>query len=110
MKTKRGIGIIFFRADNYIDVVENFQLGIYVFKYQTQLQIFHRSPPASLLHCIENILNHYSGNCRDSLTLDALIFTKVPVTRIRFQIVPFSFPCVYRSIHFGLRIQMFALS
>ena len=28
---------------------------------------FTKSPPASLWHCIENILNHLSGKCRDSL-------------------------------------------
>ena len=28
---------------------------------------FTKSPPASLSHCIENILNHLSGKCRDSL-------------------------------------------
>ena len=36
--------------------------------------------------------------------------SQAPVTRIRFQIVPFSFRCVFKSIHFGLRIQMFAFS
>ena len=34
--------------------------------------------------------------------------TKAPVTRMPFQIVPFSYRCVFKSIHFGLRIQMFA--
>ena len=28
---------------------------------------FTKSPPASLLHCIENILNHLCGKCHDSL-------------------------------------------
>ena len=28
---------------------------------------FTKSHPASLLHCIENILNQLSGKCRDSL-------------------------------------------
>ena len=37
---------------------------------------FSKSPPASLLHCIENILNLSSGKCRDSLTMAALSFTK----------------------------------
>ena len=41
-------------------------------KYTT----FTKSPPASLLHCIEYILNHSSGKCRDSLTTAALSFTK----------------------------------
>ena len=27
---------------------------------------FTKSPPASLLHCIENILNHSSKKCSDS--------------------------------------------
>ena len=35
-----------------------------------------KSPPASLSHCIENILNHSSGKCLDSLTMAALSFTK----------------------------------
>ena len=37
-----------------------------------------------------------------------LLPTKAPVTRIRFQIIPFSYRCVFKSIHFGLHIQMFA--
>ena len=37
---------------------------------------FTKSPPASLLHYIKNILNHSSGNYRDSLTMAALSFTK----------------------------------
>ena len=36
---------------------------------------FSKSPPASLSHCIENILSHSSGKCRDSLTMAALKFT-----------------------------------
>ena len=36
---------------------------------------FTKSPPAPFLHCIENILNHSSGKCRDSLTMAALSFT-----------------------------------
>ena len=34
--------------------------------------------------------------------------TKAPATRMRFQIVPFSYRFVFKSIHFGLRIRMFA--
>ena len=38
---------------------------------------FTKSPPASLLHCIENILNHSSGKYRNSLSSKtALSFTK----------------------------------
>ena len=37
---------------------------------------FTKSPPASLSHCIENVLNHSSGKCRDFLTMAALSFTK----------------------------------
>ena len=37
---------------------------------------FTKSPPSSSLHCIENILNHSSGKCHDSLTMAALRFTK----------------------------------
>ena len=36
--------------------------------------------------------------------------TKAPVTRMGFQIVLFPYRCVFRSIHFGLRIQMFVFS
>ena len=38
---------------------------------------FTKSPPASLLHCIENILNHSSWKCRNFPSLmAALSFTK----------------------------------
>ena len=37
---------------------------------------FSRSPPASLLHCMRNILSHSSGKWRDSLTMAALSFTR----------------------------------
>ena len=37
---------------------------------------FSKSPTASLLHCIGNILSHSSGKWRDSLTMAALSFTK----------------------------------
>ena len=37
---------------------------------------FTKSPPASLEHSIENILNHSSGKCPDSLTIAALSFAK----------------------------------
>ena len=36
---------------------------------------FSKSPPASLIHCIENVLSHSSGKWRDSLTMAALSFT-----------------------------------
>ena len=39
-------------------------------------KVFTKSPPASLLCCIENIFNHSSGKCRDSLTMAALSFAK----------------------------------
>ena len=35
---------------------------------------FSKSPPAWLLHCIENILSHSSGLCGDSLTMAVLSF------------------------------------
>ena len=38
-------------------------------------KIFTESRPTSFLHCVENILNHSSGKCRDSLTMAALSFT-----------------------------------
>ena len=37
---------------------------------------FTKVPPASLSHCIEDILNHSSETCCDSLTMAALSFTK----------------------------------
>ena len=36
---------------------------------------FSKSPPASLLHCIGNILSHSSGKWHDSLTIAALSFS-----------------------------------
>ena len=35
---------------------------------------FSKIPPASLIHCIKNILSHLSGNWRDSLTVAVLSF------------------------------------
>ena len=40
----------------------------------------------------------------DEVLMANLPPTKSPVTRMRFQIVPFSYRCVFKSIHFGLRI------
>ena len=46
---------------------------------------FSKCPLASLLHCIENILSHSSGNCCDSMRMTALsfifvqyLFTNIP--------------------------------
>ena len=36
---------------------------------------FSKRPPASLIHCIRNILSHSSGKWHDSLTMAALSFT-----------------------------------
>ena len=36
---------------------------------------FSKSPPASLVHCIENVLSHSSGKCRDSLAIADLSST-----------------------------------
>ena len=40
---------------------------------------FTTCPPASLLPCIENILNHSFGKCRDSLIKAALSFPNWPL-------------------------------
>ena len=37
---------------------------------------FTKSPPAFLLHCIENILNLSFGKCNDSLTMATTSFMK----------------------------------
>ena len=57
-----------FRADNYTDVMS--------ISKEHDYKSFTRSPPASLLHCIENIFNHSFGKCRDSVTMAALSFIK----------------------------------
>ena len=36
---------------------------------------FAKSPPASLIHCIGNILSHLSGKWRDSLIMAVLSLT-----------------------------------
>ena len=46
----------------------------------------------------------------DEVLIANLPPTEAPVTRLRFQIVPFSYRCVAKSIHFGLLIQMFVFS
>ena len=57
-------------------------------------------------------LGQYKGNfyIMDEVLIANLPPTKASVTRMSFQIVPFSYRCVFRSIHFGLRIQTFAFS
>ena len=57
-------------------------------------------------------LGQYKGNfCIMAKVLIAnLPPAKAPFTRMRFQIVPFLYRCVFKSIRFGLRIQMFAFS
>ena len=65
-----------FRADDYTDVIKNFNDELTSLSNKYNHKIFTRSPPASLLHCIEKILSHSSGKCRDSLTMATLSFTK----------------------------------
>ena len=57
-------------------------------------------------------LGQYKGNFYiiDEVLITNLPATKAPVTRVRFQIIPFSYHSVFKSIPFGLRIQMFAFS
>ena len=57
-------------------------------------------------------LGEYKGNfyTMDEVFIADLLPTNAPVTRMRFQIVAFSYRCVFKSIHFGLLIQMFAFS
>ena len=57
-------------------------------------------------------LGQYKGNfyIMDEVLMANLPPTNAPVTRMGFQIVAFSYRCVFISIHFGLRIQMFAFS
>ena len=57
-------------------------------------------------------LGQYKGKfyIMDEVLTADLLPTKAPVTRMHFQIVPFSYHCIFKPIHFGLRIQMFAFS
>ena len=50
-------------------------------------------------------LGQYKGNVYiiDEVLIENLSPAKVPVTWMRFQIVPFSYPCVFKQIQFGLR-------
>ena len=50
-------------------------------------------------------LGQYKGNfyIMDEVLIANLPPTKVPVARICFQIVPFSYSYFFKSIHFGLR-------
>ena len=60
--------------------------------------------------------SRHLGQCKgnfyimDEVLIANLSPTKAPVTRTGFQIVRFSDCCVFKSIHFGLPIQMFAFS
>ena len=57
-------------------------------------------------------LGQYKGNfyIMDEVLIANLPPSKAPVTRMRFQIVSFSYPCIFKSIYFGLPILMFAFS
>ena len=57
-------------------------------------------------------LDQYKGNLciMDEVLNGKLAPTNAPVTRMCFHIIPFSYRCVFTSIHFGLRIQVFAFS
>ena len=54
-------------------------------------------------------LGQYKGHFYiiDEVLIASLPPTKAPVTRMRFEVVPFSCHCVciFKSIHFGLRTQ-----
>ena len=67
-KTKTGIGIIFCRAENYTDYREFSVRHLKSISNKDNYKTFLKGPPASLLHCIENILSHSSGKCHDSPT------------------------------------------
>ena len=73
-KTERGIGIVLFLSENY---TEDIGEPLMSKGNKHDYKIFSKSLPASLLHCIENILSHSSGKFRDSLTMAALSFTFV---------------------------------
>ena len=55
-------------------------------------------------------LGQYKENFHimDEVLVANLLPTKALVTRMRFQVVPFSYRCIFKSIHFGLHTQMFA--
>ena len=57
-------------------------------------------------------LGQYKGNFyrMNKVLVANLPPTNAPFTRMRFQIVLFSYRCVFKSIHFGLHVQMFAFS
>ena len=57
-------------------------------------------------------LGQYKGNFyrMDEVLMENLPPAKALVTRMRFQIVPFSYRCVFKSVQFGLPIQIFAFS
>ena len=49
-------------------------------------------------------LGQYKGNfdIMDEVLIANLSPTKAPVTRMCFQIVPFSYPCAFKSFHFHI--------
>ena len=50
--------------------------------------------------------HHHHLNHKGKISIES----QDPVTWIGFHIFPFSFRCVFKSIHVGLRIQMFTFS
>ena len=69
------IGRIFFHTENHTDVIKKFSKPLMSISNRHSYKTFSESLPASLLHCIKNILSDLSGKHCDSLTMAALHFT-----------------------------------
>ena len=72
----REVSVSYFRADNYTMLSRIFSEALMSISNKHNYKTFTKSPPGSLSHCIENVLNHSSRKCSDSLTMAALSFTK----------------------------------
>ena len=75
-KIKKGIDIIFFVLIITLMLLRIFSETLMCISNKQNYKTFTKGPPAFLLHCIENILNHSSGKSRDSLKMVALSFIK----------------------------------
>ena len=72
----KGISIIYFGLIITLTLSKIFSEALMSISDRHSYKAFTKSRPASLLHCIENIFNHSSGKCHDSLIMAALSFIK----------------------------------
>ena len=75
--------------------------GFYTFKILVRIMIFDKQT---------SFLSSFRSELAEVILAHIQDYTEALVTGMRFQVVPFSGCYLFKSIYFGLHIQMFAFS